>query len=787
MKSAKIAMMGALCGIVICAHGDGRRDEVLVAMEKVNDAWQAAHPLAGEWNGQAYAEESPFWNKAAYHIGNLAAAKATYRDDWHAYTLRWAEAAAWQGARGKDAAKWRWDYGETQDHVLFGDWQACFQAYAESGGDLSRAYEVFDYETSLDRDDFIWWADGIFMVSPAVTHLAKASPERRGKYLAALKRWLGFSKELMRDNETGLFFRDAKYVYPKHKTASGAKDFWARGNGWVAAAFARSLEDLAAMGESESALAKEMREMFQSLMGSVIAAQRPEGYWTRSMLDPAQAPGPETSGTAFFAYALSWGIRNRILVDHAARQALEKAWDWLLAEAVNDNGVLGYVQPIGERAVPGQSLNATSQADFGVGAFLLAASEYLKLSKSTREEWVDFAVKLAMPILEPMAEGRLHEKLNTKCGSLELSPTWDGRNVEVSYMEAFSRLMAGIAPWLALPDDGTREGRIRRKLRSLALKSYANAVDPQSPDYLGWTKGGQTLVDAAYLAESFFRAWDALWMPLDKTTKDRYIKEFEGLRRYSPPYQNWVLFCAMEETFLMKARGWCDEYRLRTGLYKAEEWYVGDGWYSDGPSFAFDYYNAYVIHPMYFECVEELVKAKRHIIPYVCADGKRRNAPDRLKDIKKRMQKYSLILERMISPEGAYPVFGRSIPYRMAVFQPLALLAWRKELPNGISEGQVRAALDAVRARMFSDDRNFNSAGFLTLGFNGSYPGASDRYTNNGSLYMTSLFLMPLGLAPSDSFWTCDDAPWTQKKAWSGAEFPKDHKWDINPQPLYWE
>lgn len=406
---------------------------------------------------------------------------------------------------------------------------------------------------------------------------------------------------------------------------------------------------------------------------------------------------------------------------------------------------------------------------------------------AVRAAWVDFACRIAEPVLRPMAEGRLHEELNLAKGTLELSPTWDGRDIEVAYMEAFARLMAGIAPWLALPDDGSAESAKRAEIRSLALKAYANAVDPESPDYLGWTKGGQTLVDAAYLAESFFRAWDALWTPLDETTKRRYIKEFEGLRRYSPPYQNWVLFCAMEEVFLMKAGGRCDEYRLRTGLYKAEEWYVGDGWYSDGPSFAFDYYNAYVIHPMYFECVEELAKANRRTIPYVAADGKRRNAKDRLPQVMERMKKFSVILERFVSPEGTYPVFGRSIPYRMAVFQPLALLAWRKALPPELSEGQVRSAIDAVRKRMFSGDANFNAGGFLTLGFNGSLPDVSDRYTNNGSLYMTSLFLLPLGLPPSDSFWTAPSAPWTSLKAWSGEQFPKDHKWPINPQPLYWE
>ena len=84
-----------------------------------------------------------------------------------------------------------------------------------------------------------------------------------------------------------------------------------------------------------------------------------------------------------------------------------------------------------------------------------------------------------------MAEGRLHEKLNYEKGTLEIPPSWDGRSKEVAYMEAFARLMAGIAPWLALPDDATEEGAKRAEIRALALKAYANAVDPESPDYHG--------------------------------------------------------------------------------------------------------------------------------------------------------------------------------------------------------------------------------------------------------------------------------------------------------------
>ncbi len=147
---------------------------------------------------------------------------------------------------------------------------------------------------------------------------------------------------------------------------------------------------------------------------------------------------------------------------------------------------------------------------------------------SDRKYWTDLAYKIAEPVLRNMSNGELRKNME-----LELSPKWDGRNKNVAYTEAFGRLMAGIAPWLTLPDDNTDEGKQRKQLREWALKSYTNAVDPDNPDYLQWAGVNQTLVDAAYIATSFIRAPKALWEPLDDITKQRYIKEFKSLRKIS--------------------------------------------------------------------------------------------------------------------------------------------------------------------------------------------------------------------------------------------------------------
>lgn len=396
------------------------------------------------------------------------------------------------------------------------------------------------------------------------------------------------------------------------------------------------------------------------------------------------------------------------------------------------------------------------------------AAKKQKKQLSDREYWCQQAYKMAQPVLENMAKGELQKNM-----MLEVSPNWDGRSKKVAYMECFGRLMAGIAPWLTLPDDDTVEGTQRKQLREWALASYRNAVDPQSPDYLAWRGHGQALVDAAYVAESFLRAYSTLWEPLDDVTKKRYFEEFTQLRRVDPPYTNWFLFSSIIESFLAKAGAPYDEFRVNTACRKTEEWYTGDGWYADGPVFAFDYYTSYVFHPMYLETLQAMVDAKAN----TRLDYKKYH-----ERALKRAQKFAIILERFISPEGTYPVFGRSTPYRLAAMQPLALMAWYGKLPDDLTNGQVRAALTKVMHRMFDEQNNYNEGGFLTIGFCGSQKNIADWYTNNGSLYMTSLAFMPLGLPADHPFWTDEPQPWTQMKAWGGMPFPKDHRWADNIQ-----
>jgi hypothetical protein len=383
-------------------------------------------------------------------------------------------------------------------------------------------------------------------------------------------------------------------------------------------------------------------------------------------------------------------------------------------------------------------------------------------TQSERDYLLSLLQKIAEPVLSNMASGRLKKNF-----PLELSPTWDGRPTGVAYLECFGRLMSGMAPWLGLPDDDTPEGKDRKRLREFALQSYTHSVDPASPDYLQWKGHGQALVDSAYFTSALMRAPKALWEPLDNITKKRIVDEIKGLRRVEPPFINWLLFAAMNEAFLLSVGEEHDPLRMNTAVRKINEWYVGDGWIKDGESFHFDYYGSYVMHPMLLAVLDVLV---RHKAPFWNGNPAELHA-----QALKRMQRFGEHLERFISPQGTYPPIGRSVTYRTAVFQPLALLAWRKQLPGSLPEGQVRSALHAVHKAIWSDPGNFTADGFLTIGFAGHQPELADWYSNNGSMYIASEGFLALGLPATDSYWTAPTVDWTQKKAFAGSRFHKDY------------
>jgi len=141
----------------------------------------------------------------------------------------------------------------------------------------------------------------------------------------------------------------------------------------------------------------------------------------------------------------------------------------------------------------------------------------------------------------------------------------------------------------------------------------------------------------------------------------------------------------------------------------------------------------------------------------------------------KRAKRYAVIQEKLISPEGTFPAIGRSLAYRFGAFQHLAQMTLQHQLDGELKPSQVRGALLAVIKRMIEAPGTFDEKGWLRIGFCGHQPNIGEGYISTGSLYLCSVGLLPLGLPPSDPFWTDAPAEWSSKKIWSGKDTPADH------------
>jgi len=391
-----------------------------------------------------------------------------------------------------------------------------------------------------------------------------------------------------------------------------------------------------------------------------------------------------------------------------------------------------------------------------------ASAQAGKTAGNDRAIWLNYLDKLAGPVLSNLAEDKLKEKL-----PLVLSERIDNKEsrTKAAYLEAFGRVMTGIAPWLNSEGGSAEETALRNKYRAWAIKAIANATNPAAKDYMTWA-GGQPLVDASFLALALVRCpW--LWQHLGDDVKQQVVSAFKLTRNITPGYNNWILFSGMIEAFFCKYGMEYDALRIEYGIREfSQHWYVGDGLFSDGQQYHWDYYNSYVIQP-YLANILACLKSSGKSFDWFSP---------RLERINKR---YAVLQERMINTDGSFPVTGRSIVYRGGAFHHLADMALRKQLPEALPPAQVRAALTAVLKKTFESPATFTKDGWLQIGLYGNQPGLADVYINTGSLYLCSTILLPLGLPATDEFWTAPSLPWTAVKVWSGQDMPADHALDL--------
>ncbi|MBE6499288.1 MAG: DUF2264 domain-containing protein [Methanobrevibacter thaueri] len=368
--------------------------------------------------------------------------------------------------------------------------------------------------------------------------------------------------------------------------------------------------------------------------------------------------------------------------------------------------------------------------------------------------WVSTMQKIAYPVLNNLASGSLRKTMPYESKS--------NKGQKFTYLEAFARVFNGIAPWLELGSDSSKEGTLRGKYINLVLKSIKNSVSTNSNDYIFVVEPKQSLVDVALFAQGLLRAKNSIWLNLPMDVQARIIRELKNTRIIAPYENHWLLFTSMIEATLLEFTGECDKERLIYPITKfRNDFYLGDAIYSDGEDFELNYYNSLVIHPMLNDILEVMRK-------YSLQEGE-------FLDVQlMRSSRLASQLERTISPEGTYPVVGKSLAYRCGVFHLLSQAALNKILPRNISQAQVRCALTKVIKKQFEGNQNFNAEGWLVCGFNSSQLDACENNIDTGSLYACCAVFLALGLKPDDEFWNAPAEDWTSIKAWNGQQIQPD-------------
>lgn len=371
-----------------------------------------------------------------------------------------------------------------------------------------------------------------------------------------------------------------------------------------------------------------------------------------------------------------------------------------------------------------------------------------------RKFWIDALLKIAHPVLQAAANDNLKARM----------PVENTQRKDFQYLEALGRLFCGMSAWLNLSDIKDKKEQENQEIcRVLMIKSLSNLVNPKAKDYVDFAQHSQALVDAAYLSQGFLRA-PKVWEALQPEVKSQLLFEIKKTRQFKPPKNNWLLFAAMVEAFLLEYDSSVVKKRLYKGVNTfVYKYYIGDGFYGDGEHFAMDHYNSYVIHPMLTDILHIMVKHNLKNAEKL----KNKHIP--------RFNRYLQIQERLIAPEGTYPVLGRTLICRFGVFHALAQAAFLQKLPKQLNNSQVRCALNAVLKQHMQAKKNWDKNNFLTIGFNGSQTEMAEHYVSSGSAYHCATFFLPLGLPETHKFWTAEDEDWTSLKAFSGKPFPADH------------
>lgn len=301
----------------------------------------------------------PDWKASTFYFGLMAWAQQVGNDTYLDALRAIARANQWMP-------------GPRRDHA---DDQAVGQLYLDlyqldnDPAMVQPTHALFDELMAKGLDDQWTWCDALFMAPPVLARLSRITGDP--KYLDAMtEEWMKEAERLY-DRDHRLYHRDVRRKGRLEQ--NGELMFWSRGNGWVLGALARVMDEMPPNYEHRPWFETKFKDMAQR----VSEIQSEDGLWRAGLLDPDTYGVPESSGSALFIYALAWGVNEGLLDRAEYESVLRKGWAGLVG-CVFPDGLVGCVQPPG--GGPGPRYGRAASEVYGVGTFLLAASEMYRFA-----------------------------------------------------------------------------------------------------------------------------------------------------------------------------------------------------------------------------------------------------------------------------------------------------------------------------------------------------------------------------------------------------------------------
>jgi unsaturated rhamnogalacturonyl hydrolase len=329
-----------------------RKKYVKEVMLKVFN-WQNANPVAGN------AKDVDDWARAVYYSGMMRAYKSTKNKAYLNEAMRWSESLNYKLGRRHTHA---------DDHTRGQTFAAIYQYKKDKQmiSDTRAVYDSLMANPKPGKQEW-WWCDALFMSPPVLAKLGKVTGD--SKYTNYMNAMWWDTTDFLFDKTQNLYYRDKSFF--DKRTARGKKIFWSRGNGWVMGGLVQVLEDL----PKSDAYYNRYADLYKKMAAKIATLQQPDGLWRASLLDAEEVTNKETSGSAFYVFALAWGINNNYLDAKTYLPVVKKGWEALLS-TVEPSGKLTWVQRIGSKP---DAVKESDNQEYGSGAFLMAGTEIMKL------------------------------------------------------------------------------------------------------------------------------------------------------------------------------------------------------------------------------------------------------------------------------------------------------------------------------------------------------------------------------------------------------------------------